>query len=164
MESGKEGVQLHDGDSRGGLVTHLVEETLSEVPSVQFPGHYRSVHHLAGGCPLLCYFFVRWCHQHVVPLDPPIRPGFYCCQPDRNVGGLHYCIGCLLHDIVNHLIFCVVLLIMIVVIVIYITFVMSGQHIMDCIDTICMHYYHVLLGLLHQTMHFYSLSVKFLNQ
>jgi hypothetical protein len=51
-----------------------------------------------------------------------------------------------------------------VVIVIYITVVMSGQHITDCIDTIRMHYYQVLVGLLHHMMRFHSLNVKFVKQ
>jgi hypothetical protein len=71
----------------GRLATHLAVETLYEVPSIQFHGYCWFMRHLSRGRPLLCCFFVRQCHQHVVHLGPPVRPGFYCSQPDHDAGG-----------------------------------------------------------------------------
>jgi hypothetical protein len=79
------------------------------------------------------------------------------------VDNLHFCICCLLHIVVDHLSFYIFPLIMSVVIVIHITGVISGEHITDCIYTIRMRYYHVLMGLLHHMMRFRSLGVKFLK-
>jgi hypothetical protein len=72
--------------------------------------------------------------------------------------------SCFLYVVIYHLCLCVLLLLLVFVVANHITVVITSQHIMDCIETTHLRCCHVLLRLLHETMRFGSLIIKFLNQ
>jgi hypothetical protein len=79
-------------------------------------------------------------------------------------GRLSCFICCMLHVVVDHLTLHIIPFVANGGTIVHITFLLTGQNITYCIDTISMCSLQVLMRLLHHKIHFCNLGVKFLQQ
>jgi hypothetical protein len=77
-------------------------------------------------------------------------------------GVLWYCVASFLIVVIVHLRLCI-LLFLLSCVGCFVSLVISGQHITYCSQALCMRCYHNLLHLLHQSLRFDSLIIKFLD-